>query len=404
MIEIVMFNMSSFREWEKGVVNRNYHIFNNLLQRQEVKRVIAVDFLPFTIKRAIKNYWKNIIHGHKGQTIYRDLTTKCTKISGYPAELYIFSTIDSIFSHKLVIKKINKVLNKISQVPKYPSTQVPRIIWSYFPMFIKYFDDIKSDITVFDAVDNWIEHPSFANFKHTLKKNYQTIADKSDIIFTVAEPLLDFFKIFGREKNIHWIPNGVDVNRFTNYKSQITNQKSEILNLKSKIKEPIIGYVGTIQNRVDIDLLEYIAKNNPEKSFVFIGPVWKGVEIKRLKKYKNIYLLGRKPHDLVPLYIKQFDICIIPHKLDEFIKYTYSLKLIEFLSCGKPVVTFKTPETKLFADLIYAADDYKDFNKKLDIALKSDTIEMREKRIERVKTEDWRLKVNEMIKILNNVL
>ncbi|MDA2936022.1 glycosyltransferase [Patescibacteria group bacterium AH-259-L05] len=401
--------MSNYTEWEKGVVNRNYHIFNNLLQHSSVARIIAIDFLPFGYKRAIRNYGENIIHASHGEVIYRDLTTKCTKIDDYSAELYIFSTIDSIFSHKLVIKKVNKVLGKIS--PTRPACRTGRsdlvsVVWSYFPMFVNYFsapegrglasggDGIKSDCTVFDAVDNWIEHPSFVNFKNVLGKNYQTIADKSNLIFTVAEPLIDFFGMLGREKDIHWVPNGIDVDHFTTNTQSM--QSDRIDDIKG-IPRPIVGYVGTIQNRADIDLIEYIASKHKDKSFVFVGPVWKEAAIKKLKSYTNVYFLGRKPYTLVPAYIKQFDLCIIPHKLDVFIKYTYSLKMLEYLTLGKPVISTATYDTARFSDYLYIAKDYNDFSNKIDLSMKSDTIELQKKRIERAKQEDWECKVDTMM-------
>lgn len=399
MLEIVMFNMSNYAEWEKGVVNRNYHVLHKLLEHPFVGRIIAIDFLPFGYKRAIRNYWENIMRGSRGTVLYRDLTTKCTKINGYSAELYIFSTIDSIFSHKLVIKKINKVLGEISP----GRSDMVSVVWSYFPMFVNYFDGIKSDLTVFDAVDNWIEHPSLVKFKNVLHKNYQTIADKSNLIFTVAEPLIDFFKTLGREKNIHWIPNGIDSDHFISTAGSdpvVAVVNDPIVN----IPKPIVGYVGTIQNRVDFDLIEYIARRNSNKSFVFIGPVWKGAEISRLKKFKNIYFLGRKPYTLVPAYIKQFDVCIIPHKLDTFIKYTYSLKMLDYLISGKPVVSTATPDVQIFSEYMYIAKDYKDFSNAIDLSMKSDTIEMRKKRIERAKKEDWILKTDTMMKIINKYL
>ncbi|GAI45005.1 unnamed protein product, partial [marine sediment metagenome] len=89
------------------------------------------------------------------------------------------------------------------------------------------------------------------------------------------------------------------------------------------------------------------------------------------------------------------------HKLDEFIKYTYSLKLLEYLACGKPVVTTSTPETKEFSDVIYIAKDYADFSKKIDSALKNDTIELQKQRIEQVKKQDWDLKINQMMKYID---
>ncbi|MDD5625786.1 MAG: glycosyltransferase [Patescibacteria group bacterium] len=432
-LEIVMFNMSSFSEWEGGIVNRNYHIFNKLSQDEKVKRIIAVDFLPFTFKRALRNYLENILKTKnyksnadiKVTNIYRDFTTKCVKIVGLaPAEIYVFSSIDSIFtrpnflkknlggfsSHQIVIKKLNKILVKIN---KNQPEKTKRVIWSYFPMFVDYFsaqgrsasggNGIPADLTVFDAVDNWIEHPSFARYKKLLEKNYEIIAQKSDLIFTVADNLVEFFKNLGRKKDVYWIANGVEPKHFAKEQSVLKNDPILM------IPRPIIGYIGTIQNRVDFNLLEYLAQQNPEKSFVLIGPLWPvflrkfrrpTTEIRKLKKYKNIHLLGRRPYDLTPAYIKFFDVAINPHKLDEFIKYTDSLKVLEYLACGMPVVTTPPSGVEKFSHLLYIAADYQDFNKNIETALAENQAELKEKRIQRIKEEDWDNKLLEMMNIL----
>ncbi|MBU4369799.1 glycosyltransferase [Patescibacteria group bacterium] len=456
-LEIVMFNMSSYVEWQKGIPNRNSNVFNKLLKNPEVGRIIAVDFLPFSFKRVLRNYWQNIvkklkIHPIKSceagispkaklfnrvknqkskiTNIYRDLTTKCVEIKGYQTELYVFSTIDSIFSHRLVIKKLNKVLKIINNQSTINNQQSTiRVLWSYFPMFVDYFEHtnsapprslrshfgnanapmrigIKADLKVFDTVDNWIEHPSFVKHKERLKNNYQIIAQKSDLIFTVSKNLIDFFHDLGRDEDVFWIPNGVDVNHFS--KSKFETPKD-----LQKIPQPIIGYVGVIQQRADLDLLEYLAEKNPDKSFVLIGPLWPvyfrklrrpAIEIKKLKKYKNIYLLGRKPYQISPAYIKNFDVAISPHRLDAFIKYTNSLKVLEYLACGRPVVTTPPSGVERFSHLIYIAQDYQDFNKKLNQAIKDDSTELREKRIENMKEQDWGLRIKRMINLIKDKL
>lgn len=407
-LEIVMFNMSSYVEWQKGVDNRNRHVFNRLLERPEVARIIVIDFLPFTFKRTARNYWQNVIRklkaepgrGGKSKVIYRDLTTRCVKIDGKRAELYVFSTIDSVFSHKRVIKKLNKVLDKIG------GQAISRVIWSCFPMFVDYFDKVKADLTVFDAVDNWIEHPSFKKHKGILEKNYQIIVGKSDLIFTVSENLLDFFRNLGREKDIYWIANGVEVSHFTGPEPGRPKDME-------KIPRPIIGYVGIIQQRLDIDLLEYLAEKNPEKSIVLIGPVWPvyfrklrkpAVEIQRLRKHKNVYLLGPRSYQLTPAYIRNFDLAISPHRLDNFIKYTSSLKVLEYLICGKPVVTAPSSSVEKFSHLVYIARDYQDFDRKIKKALESDNRELKEERIRQISNYDWGLKTKEMIKLIKDKL
>ncbi len=403
--EVIMFNMSSYTEWQHGVVNRNYHVFNYLLKNKDVDRVIAIDFLPFTFKRAIRNYWENIIKGTTGKVVYRDLTTRCVKIDRKGAELYIFSTIDSVFSHKRVIRKLNKVFKR--------SSKLSRIVYSCFPMFVDYFSNIKTDLTIFDTVDNWIEHPSFKKYQNVLRKNYKIISEKSDLIFTVSEGLKEFFEKQGRVKNVYWAPNGVDVNHFTPSIARtaelnsITDPSGQFSSdverdVLKGITSPIIGYLGTIQHRFDVDLLEYLAENNPKKSFVLVGPIWQSDLKEKLKRHKNVYLLGRVPHSQAPNYINCFDVAIIPHKIDKFIKSTYSLKLLEYLSCGRPVVTTPTPETKGFQDVIYIARDYEDFNKKINLALKEDNILLRDKRAKRVKGESWEIKIGKMMEKIDN--
>ena len=409
--EIIMFNMSNFSEWQKkGIVNRNYHIFHKLANNENVSRIIVVDFLPFTIKRAVRNYWENIIHGIKNEKIiYRDLTTKCAKISGLSkADLYVFSTIDSIFSRQRVIDKINKILAKINK-KQDSKNQTSRIVWSYSPMFTNYFEDnrekgIKASLYIFDAVDNWLEHPSFVKYKKVLENNYKIIAQKSDLIFTVSPNLVNFFEKFGRKKDCYFIPLGVDVAHFSqkNESAQILSEK----NILKNIPRPIIGYVGTIQQRVNIELIEYLVKKNPDKSFVFVGPVWPSYaeKINPIKKYKNVYFLGRKSYNLTPFYIRNFDVAIIPHYVDNFMKYTGSLKLLEYLACGRAVVASRASGVENCSDVIYIANnnDKEDFNKKIDRAIKNDTIELREKRIARAREYDWSLQIKEMMRLINN--
>jgi hypothetical protein len=58
--DVIMFNMSSFSEWEEGVSNRNFHVLQQLLQNENIGKILAVDYLPLSFKRALRNYKENI--------------------------------------------------------------------------------------------------------------------------------------------------------------------------------------------------------------------------------------------------------------------------------------------------------------------------------------------------------
>ena len=57
-----------------------------------------------------------------------------------------------------------------------------------------------------------------------------------------------------------------------------------------------------------------------------------------LKKFPNFYYLGDKSYDQLPIYLSNFDICIVPHIISEFTESMSPLKLFEYLAASKPVV------------------------------------------------------------------
>lgn len=381
--DIIMFNMSEWQDWyKKGIVNRNYHVLHNLLKHPKVNQVLAIDFLPYTKKRALKSYIKNQRMSVGGKTLKKDLTSKLTQLAN---NFFVYSTVDSIFSEE-------KVYSKIKRLIQYLDLQ-NIILWSYFPMFVGYFDKFNSKIKIFDAVDNWIEHPSFSEYKIRLEKNYKIIEEKADFIFTVSKELT---KLFSKNKNTHWIPNGVDVEYFQ--QSTIDDQQSAADSTLKQISKPIIGYVGIIQNRVDIPLIKYLAEKSKDKSIVLIGPTWKELksEISNLKS-QNIYFLGHKPYKEVPAYIQQFDVAIIPHIVNKFTNSMNPLKLYEYLACGKPIVTTPVIGTEEFKNLIEIAQNKEEFDEKIKKVLMEDQKELAEKRIEAVRKYSWKNKVNKMM-------
>lgn len=387
---ILMFNMSNYTEWQSGIVNRNYHILHTLEKLDKIDKIIIVDFLPFTKKRAIRNYYECIIKGPKGgEIIFGDLTSKFRQIS---SKIYNYSTVDSIFSKKTVIKEIKKILERTNINPK------ELIIWSYNPMFADLINDLDYKNFIFDTVDNWMYHESFKNQVKHLENNYELITNKADIIFTVSKDLVDFYNQKGRQNKVYWIPNGVAFDLYQD--PEIINKKNEL----DDIKKPIIGYLGTIQKRFDIQLIKFLAVNNPDYNFVFVGPVWKETQKQidqELQGLDNLHFFGRKSYLQSPSYINKFDVAIIPHKLDDFLKTTDPMKMYEYLALGKPIVTTPGAGTDVFKDYLYVASNNEEFSKKIKIALLESNQELINKRKQVIMQHTWESRVNKMLEYIN---
>ncbi|MBT4209850.1 MAG: glycosyltransferase [Candidatus Komeilibacteria bacterium] len=382
--DVIMLNMSNYSEWDEGVSNRNYHILRELLNREEVGKVLAVDYLPLNFKRALRTYKEDLVLNiDKSKIVKRGLTHKVSKIS---EKLYVYTDIDFWLRPKSSMNRIKKTAIDLGFDDF--------VLWSYYPFAAPHWDNMGQKMTIFDAVDNWLLHSSYEKYTDRLKANYEKIKDETDLIFVVSKNLTNFFD---DQPNVYWVPNGVDIKHY--------NKKFALMNRDiSDIAKPIIGYVGVVQKKVDFELLKYLADKNPDKSIVIVGPVWAEQEKAKevLAQQKNVYFLGYKKYNEAPQYIQQFDVGIIPHKTAGFSATTNPMKMYEYLACGKPVVATDNIGTENVEDMISVAKDYESFNQAVNNALENDKPEAITKRREFVKKFSWFNTVSKMIDLVNN--
>lgn len=400
-IDIIMFNMSAYTDWQHGIPNRNMHVLHTLLADKRVRKIVAVDYLPFTYKRAIRQWFQNVLAGPSGRVLARGFGYKLTALTneeieetGYIApggaseeikhKLFVFSSVQSVWSEAKLYRTLNQELARLNLKNI--------VVWSYLPTFVGYFGSLGERLAVFDAVDNWLEHSSYLKIKERLNLNYQTIRAKANLIFTTATDLAKLFNLPGEA--CVFVPNGVDFERIISA-PRLTGRDI------AQLPRPIIGYIGTIQeDRVDVELIRTVAQANPQKSFVLIGGVWPGIRKQvneRLRTLPNVHFLGRKSFRETPQYLREFDVAMIPHKQNEFNRHTNPMKLYEYLAAGKPVVSTPGAGLDEFKDLVYLAGKPEEFNKGIIQALEENSIEGKERRQAAAARESWTERVNVML-------
>ena len=117
-----------------------------------------------------------------------------------------------------------------------------------------------------------------------------------------------------------------------------------------------VGYIGTLSSRrMDYSLLRKLVDICPDKNFVFIGKK-DGLEstdkeIKELNKRVNVLVLEDVEYPEIPNYLKSFDVCLIPYKLNQANIGTCPNKFVEYCALGKPIVSTKLPGLTKFAEL-----------------------------------------------------
>lgn len=134
-----------------------------------------------------------------------------------------------------------------------------------------------------------------------------------------------------------YIPCGVDYEAFASPAAPPPGLR--------ELPRPLIGYIGTISERLDYPLLRQVAENFPDASIVMVGPVHSVDELPRLP---NIHYLGLRPHPEIPAIAQAFDAALIPFRLSPATVNLHPVKTLEYLAAGVPVISTALPEIERF--------------------------------------------------------
>lgn len=131
------------------------------------------------------------------------------------------------------------------------------------------------------------------------------------------------------------------------------------------LPRPLIGYVGSMEDRVDWGLLNRLADSLRSGSLVLVGrPLAPGVagawadEYRRLVARPNVHAIGWRGQDQLQLYYRAFDVNLIPYLVDHpFNRACSPTKINDAMGTGRPVVSTAIPECLLYTHLFEVAPD-----------------------------------------------
>jgi glycosyltransferase involved in cell wall biosynthesis len=227
-------------------------------------------------------------------------------------------------------------------------------IITYFPYQFLFVNQVKGQYTlIYDCVDDHNDLTySYWSSPHDIEYERQ-LMDKADIILTTSSALY-LSKSYGRD-NVYLSKNAVSPEDFI-FTESLEEPKDLCL-----IPHPRICYMGAVDKWFDEELFYRLIADNPDKSFVVIGPVREGM-LQRV--FPNLYILGVKEHANLKNYLSHMDVGIIPFKdQTDLIVNCDPIKLYEYIACGLPVVSTSLPELSLGLDFVRPCSSYPEMNK-----------------------------------------
>jgi glycosyltransferase involved in cell wall biosynthesis len=172
----------------------------------------------------------------------------------------------------------------------------------------------------------------------------------------------------------------------------------------AEIKGVKIGYVGYLTGgRLDIQLIEHVAKARPEWKIVLVGPEDERFKASSLHSMNNVVFLGSRRIDQLPAYIKGFDVAINPQVINKITHGNYPRKIDEYLVMGKPVVCSATKTMEYFGDSTYTANSPEQYIELIDKALHENTPEKQAHRVNVGKSHSWEANVAEISRYIELV-
>ncbi len=267
------------------------------------------------------------------------------------------------------------------------------LINSFNPIYGRFMSlRVKPALSVYQCVDDMSQAPYMK--KHGANLENQCIADADFTLVTSSE--LKRLKSLYSDR-VFLLPNAADVGLFRQAIQSPLPRPRDLAVIPEGKK--VITYMGNICQRLDYELLKKIAKAHDDKFLLMIGPAARKDYISSgLASMPNVVFTGKKNIDELPAYLQHSNCCIIPFLCNQLTRSIYPLKINEYLSAGRPVVTTNFSEDILsFDGVARVARNHDEFLTLINKAMLEDNELMKVKRAAFSASNSWEARAHQFI-------
>lgn len=374
----------AFPSWEGDYVKSTIQLMSELAAH---RRVLYVDY-QYTVKDVVQAIFKNPFHIPVSRILgLKKRLRNITLENG--ATIYVLSTPPVIPIN--FIKKVplfEKLLrfnsfwqaSTIQRALKDLNSKNYIVVNAFNPSYgIGLYDNFKPHIQTYYCYDEIGASYWAKDHGPRLEAQYMKMVDH---VIVSSEGLQNSKKPFNN--HIDTVKNGVDFELF----------HKAFVPLSQKNAKKKIGYIGTIDQRIDYDILKQLALEFPDTEIIIVGRVLDDMsEVKEqtdpLRAIPNIRFEGAKPPTALMEYLKEFHIGIIPFVKNEQTAAIYPMKINEYLAAGLGVVATDFAPLSEFGEAIHVSTNTADFIQAVKDLLEKDSDHKQLARVEIAKQNSW---------------
>jgi len=264
------------------------------------------------------------------------------------------------------------------------------VFWVRFPSpeFVDLLDELAPRVLVYECVDAMHLTPGIEvqPWSDIYERAERALVARCDAVVVPHAFLGERFAGWGAD--VRTVPHGVDLGP---------------LGVRPRgIDGPtVVGFVGTLDRRIDATVVRAIAEAEPEWRIRLIGPVAEGFDPGAFRDLPNVSIEPPIAHDSVASVLAEFDLGVMPYFDHPMYRGMSPLKNLELLAAGVPAVARPAPALEPFRDVIRMADSPAEFVSELRAARAADNPEAARSRRARAEGRSWSLNHATLLALLD---
>ena len=359
-MDMVMF----WKQGDIGLYGRRFDMLVRELSRRKEVRRIAVFDAPFSVYQVLRDHVPDTTVHHQVVAANK-IVRRWGLLDEGKVTHHVF-----LFDNRAVLSEdryphgsrfVDFVAAELDGVGIDPGKAV---FW-YYPVL----DEIgalsarfKPRLKVVDVVDDQRTRPDLSEEDRAeMTRHYRTVVEDADVVLANCETVRAAMSVEGRD--VALVPNGCDTDPLP------PNPESRLFSRFCDLPRPILGLVGNLEGKTDIVLLERLARERPDYQLVLIGSTHTNADILALDEYPNVHFFGIVTYPEVKVWIKHFDVALLPHLDTAQTRSMHPLKMLVYAAVGVRIVSTRIENLGEFEPFISLAESHGAFIDAVDAAV-----------------------------------
>ena len=273
----------------------------------------------------------------------------------------------------------------------------PDFAYVFHPQYLPYLEGIAARHVVYHADDNF---GAMSAGDARLRALEHGLVERADLVFAITEGVADGLGERAAGKVVI-VGNGAEVDLYG--AAGLLPVPDDL----AAIPRPVIGYAGSLNNKVDFPLVARLARARPGFHWALIGQVWGDEHLSaplraglaECRRLPNVWFLGRKSYLELPAYCAHVDASAMLYRTDGagWWQSIYPLKMHECLATGRPLLSSDLPAVRAYSDVVTLCTNEQEWLAALDAVAAGDDPVRQAARRSVARANSWDCRLDQIV-------